>query len=185
MKVRQTDLPGVLLIQPEVFTDERGFFLETFRQDRYERAGAGGGFRQGNRSRSRQGVLRGMHYQLGQPQAKLVWVSSGSVFDVAVDVRAGSPTFGRWTGHELSADNKLQLYIPQGFAHGFYVLSEWADFEYLCSDYYAPAEERSIRWDDPQVGIAWPQGERIVSPRDAQAPLLREQQDLPVWPGND
>lgn len=182
MKVTETKLPGVLLIEPRVFEDERGYFFESYHAERYRQAGIPARFVQDNQSRSGQGVLRGMHYQLGRPQAKLVQVLQGEVFDVAVDIRRGSPHFGQWVGALLSGENKHQLYIPEGFAHGFYVMSETADFAYKCSDFYAREEERGLRWDDPDVGIEWPEGRRILAPRDAAFPLLREMDaDLPPY----
>ena len=181
MKLRPTALPGVLVIEPQVYRDQRGWFFEAYQQARYRERGMAPAFVQSNQSHSTRGVLRGMHYQLGRPQDKLVRVLAGTVLDVAVDVRRGSPTFGRWAAQELSGENLLQLYVPKGFAHGFYVTSDTADVEYLCSDYYAPQEERAIRWDDPTVAIAWPEGPRNIAPKDAQAPLLRDQPDLPAY----
>lgn len=183
MNIVKTTLPGVLLIEPRVFSDERGFFYESYQARRYEEAGIPARFVQDNLSRSGRGVLRGMHYQLGRPQAKLVQVIRGEVFDVAVDIRKGSPNFGQWVGYRLSDKNQRQLYIPEGFVHGFYVLSEVADFYYKCSDYYAQEEERGVRWDDSDLGIEWPEGDRILAPRDAQFPLLRDLGgDLPNYP---
>jgi dTDP-4-dehydrorhamnose 3,5-epimerase len=156
MKVTQTDLPGVLVCEPRVFGDQRGYFMETWRADSFAQAGLTLPFVQDNQSSSRQGVLRGIHYQVRQPQGKLVRVISGRVFDVAVDLRRSSLAFGRWTGVELSAENRRQFWVPPGFGHAFYVLSEQAEFVYKCTDYYAPEHERSLRWDDPAVGIAWP-----------------------------
>lgn len=173
MKVSETELPGVLLVEPQVFGDARGFFTELYREERYRGAGIGATFVQDNLSRSARGVLRGLHFQHPRAQAKLVYVISGEVLDVAVDVRAGSPTFGRWVGALLSGTNHSQLYIPPGFAHGFCVLSEEATFAYKCSENYAPECERCVRWDDPDVGIAWPIDAPALSPRDAAAPLLR------------
>jgi dTDP-4-dehydrorhamnose 3,5-epimerase len=182
MKVTPTALPEVLLIEPRVFSDERGFFFESYHSQRYESLGIPARFVQDNQSHSNRGVLRGMHYQLGQPQAKLVTVVAGEVYDVAVDIRRGSPTFGRWVGAVLSGENKLQLYIPEGFAHGFYTLSGTADLFYKCADFYAHKEERGVRWDDPDIGIVWPAGERILAPRDAAFPRLREMDaDLPLY----
>ncbi len=174
MKVERTDLPGVLLIEPRVFGDERGYFLETFQADRYRAAGIAGPFVQDNLSFSRGPVLRGLHLQYPRVQAKLVSVLAGEVFDVAVDVRPGSPHFGRWTGALLSDGNKRQLYIPAGFAHGFCVLSESALFAYKCTGVYAPEDEITVRWNDPEIGIAWPVAEPILSDKDAAAPCLRE-----------
>ena len=182
MKVTETGLSGLLLVEPKVFGDSRGFFLETWHRQRYGEAGIDEDFVQANRSRSRRGALRGLHYQLGRPQGKLVQVVTGEVFDVAVDIRRGSPTFGQWRGYTLSEENHLQLYIPPGYAHGFCVLSESADFSYLCTDYYAPGEERGVRWDDPDLAVAWPEGEKVVSEKDAAYPFLRDMEaDLPVY----
>lgn len=182
MSVKTTDLPGVLLIEPNVFSDERGFFLETYQALRYKEKGIASTFVQSNLSRSRKGTLRGLHFQLGQPQAKLVTVVRGKVFDVAVDVRQGSPNFGKWVGFELSDENHWQLYIPEGFAHGFYAMSEEVDFIYDCSNLYSPTEERGIRWDDPDLRINWPEGDRVVSPRDNQFPMLKDMSgDLPLY----
>lgn len=174
MKVEETSLPGVLLIEPRVFGDDRGYFLETFRAERYQAAGIAGPFVQDNLSFSRGPVLRGLHLQHPRAQAKLVFVLAGEVFDVAVDVRPGSPSFGLWTGAHLSAENKRQLYIPTGFAHGFCVLSETVLFAYKCTDVYAPEAEITVRWNDPEIGIAWPPVEPVLSARDAAAPYLRE-----------
>ena len=175
LKVTPTRLPEVLVVEPKVFGDERGFFLESYNEAAFEAAtGVGVKFVQDNHSRSARGVLRGLHYQLRQPQGKLVRVVSGRVFDVAVDMRRSSPRLGQWAGVELSADNKRQLWVPAGFAHGFLVLSEAADFLYKTTDYYAPQFERALAWDDEHVGIAWPLaelGERpTVSSKDAAAP---------------
>jgi len=183
MNVITTDLPGVLLIEPKVFGDHRGFFLETFQQERYRRAGIALPFVQDNHSRSRRGVLRGLHFQLRHPQGKLVQVMRGAVFDVAVDIRRGSPTFGRWFGAELSDENHRQLYIPPGFAHGFCVLSETADFLYKCTDYYHPEDEDGISWQDPAIGIDWPITDPLLSERDRNLPLLADMEPdrLPVY----
>lgn len=156
MNVVETSLPGVLVFEPRLFGDHRGYFMETWRADAFAAAGVALPFVQDNQSSSRQGVLRGLHYQIRQPQGKLVRVISGRVFDVAVDLRRSSPMFGKWTGVELSAENRRLFWVPPGFAHGFYVLSEQAEFVYKCTDYYAPEHERSLRWDDPTVGVAWP-----------------------------
>jgi len=181
----ETGLPGVWLIRPRVFADPRGFFLESYNRRAMERLGIHQVFVQDNHSRSGRGVLRGLHYQLGQPQAKLVRVTLGRVFDVVVDIRIGSPHFGRWTGHELSADNHLMLFAPEGFAHGFVVLSEVAEFQYKCSDFYSPAEERAVAWDDPDLAIAWPLGdvEPLLSDKDRRAVRLRDVPagELPVF----
>lgn len=151
-----TKIPDVKLIEPKVFGDERGFFMETFRANEFADSCAPREFVQENHSASRRGILRGMHYQIKQPQGKLVRVIQGTVFDVAVDMRRSSPTFGHWVGQELSAENKLQLWVPEGFAHGFYVMSETAEFVYKCTDYYAPEYERSLLWNDAAVGVEWP-----------------------------
>lgn len=156
MNVAQTALPGVLVFEPKLFGDHRGYFMETWRADVFARAGVDLPFVQDNQSSSRQGVLRGIHYQIRQPQGKLVRVISGRVFDVAVDLRRSSAHFGQWCGVELSADNRRLFWVPPGFGHAFYVLSEEAEFVYKCTDYYAPEHERTLRWDDPAVGIAWP-----------------------------
>lgn len=157
MKVMTTTLPEVLVLEPQVFGDERGFFYESFNARRFaEATGVTREFVQDNHSRSARGVLRGLHYQLQQAQGKLVRVSAGEVYDVAVDVRRSSANFGKWVGVHLSAENKRQLWVPEGFAHGFLVLSEYAEFLYKTTDYYAPTHERCIRWDDPQLAIDWP-----------------------------
>ncbi len=157
MKALPLAIPDVLLLEPKVFGDERGFFFESFNQAAFDAAiGQRVNFVQDNHSRSTRGVLRGLHYQIEQPQGKLVRVVRGSVFDVAVDIRKSSPTFGRWVGAELTEQNHRQLWVPKGFAHGFLVLSESADFLYKTTDYYAPAHERAISWDDPVIGIQWP-----------------------------
>lgn len=174
MKVTETALPGVLLIEPQVFGDSRGFFLETFSAKRYEEAGIRGPFVQDNMSRSAKGIVRGLHLQHPNAQGKLVWVIQGAVLDVAVDVRVGSPTFGRWIAEELSEDNKRQLWIPPGFAHGFCVTSESAVFVYKCTEYYAPADEVGVSWNDPELGIPWPVVEPVVSPKDRALPRLAD-----------
>jgi dTDP-4-dehydrorhamnose 3,5-epimerase len=157
VKVITTSIPDVLIFEPKVFGDERGFFMESFNQKIFDEAvGRHVEFVQDNHSRSAKGVLRGLHYQIQQPQGKLVRVTSGAVFDVAVDIRRSSSTFGKWVGAELSAENRHQLWVPEGFAHGFLVISEAADFLYKTTDFYAPAHERSIAWNDARLGIAWP-----------------------------
>lgn len=156
MKVIETKLPDVLVFEPQVHGDERGYFFESWRADVFVAAGSDLTFVQDNQSGSRQGVLRGLHYQIRQPQGKLVQVISGRVFDVAVDLRRSSPTLGQWAGVELSDADHRQLWVPPGFGHGFYVMSEQAEFVYKCTDYYAPEHERVIRWDDPDLGIVWP-----------------------------
>ncbi|HOZ93198.1 MAG TPA: dTDP-4-dehydrorhamnose 3,5-epimerase [Ottowia sp.] len=168
MHVIPTALVGVLVLEPRVFGDDRGFFMESYNRRSFAQAtGLDIDFVQDNHSRSRKGVLRGLHYQLRQPQGKLVRVTHGAVFDVAVDIRRGSATFGRWVGVELSADNHRQLWVPPGLAHGFVVLSDSADFLYKTTDYYAPEHERSIAWDDPAIGIDWP-----LAAHGITAPLL-------------
>ena len=176
MKVTPASIPDVLLIEPQVFGDERGFFFESFNERAFtEKTGIQARFVQDNHSRSARNVLRGLHYQIKQPQGKLVRVVAGEVFDVSVDLRKKSPTFGQWTGTILSAENKRLLWIPEGFAHGFLVLSEMADFLYKTTSYYAPAHERCVSWNDPDIGIAWPlQGASIVSAKDQQGVALRD-----------
>ena len=169
MLVTETDLPGVLVIEPKIFGDERGFFMETFQAERYAEADIPAQFVQDNLSFSRYGILRGLHFQDPHPQGKLAYVLQGSVFDVIVDVRTDSPTFGRWLGMELNADTKQQIWVPPGFAHGFCVTSESALFAYKCTDYYYPDYEMTIRWDDPDIGIEWPVQEPILSAKDAAA----------------
>ncbi len=169
MNFLKSELPDVLIIQPRVFEDERGFFLESYQKERFTKAGLPFEFVQDNHSFSRQGVLRGLHYQIQQPQGKLVRVIAGEVFDVAVDIRRSSPTFGRWTSAILSAANHTILWIPPGFAHGFFVLSEQAEVLYKATDYYAPQWERTILWNDPALAIDWPVGPTpIVSAKDAK-----------------
>lgn len=174
--VTPTAIPDVLIIEPKVFGDSRGFFLESFNAQNFAKAtGLNVQFVQDNHSRSTKSVLRGLHYQLQQTQGKLVKVSQGAVFDVAVDIRKSSPTFGKWVGCELSDTNHRQLWIPQGFAHGFLVLSESADFLYKTTDYYAPAYERCLSWDDPSIGIIWPEGiTPLLSTKDQQGASLQE-----------
>jgi dTDP-4-dehydrorhamnose 3,5-epimerase len=170
MQLERTEIPEVVLIRPKVFGDQRGFFLESWEERKFAAAGLNLRFVQDNHSRSSKSTLRGLHYQVKQPQGKLVRVVSGSVFDVAVDVRRSSPTFGRWVGVELSSENHCQLWVPPGFAHGFVVLTEYADFLYKCTDFYAPQYERCIRWDDPDLRIDWrlpPATEPLVSAKDA------------------
>ena len=183
MNVIETDLPGVVIIEPKVFGDERGFFMESWNGRRYEEVGLPGRFVQDNLSYSTYGVLRGLHFQNPNPQGKLVSVLRGEVFDVAVDIRVGSPTFGRWIGTTLSAENKRQLYVPPGFAHGFVVTSEAALFFYKCSDYHAPTSEGAVLWSDPGIGIEWPVAEPVLSNRDRAAAPLREmpEESLPRY----
>jgi len=180
MKAIATVIPEVLILEPRVFGDPRGFFFESYNERVFRDAtGLVRSFVQDNHSRSSRGVLRGLHYQLHQPQGKLVRCVAGEVFDVAVDIRRSSPTFGRWAGAHLSAENKLLMWIPEGFAHGFLVLSGAAEFLYKTTDYYAPQHERAIRWDDPRVAISWPgDGAPLLSAKDAAAPLL-EDAELP------
>ncbi len=184
MKVIPTEIPGVLILEPKVFGDERGFFLETFHAKRYADAGIPGPFVQDNYSRSVKGTLRGLHFQEPQAQGKLVQVVAGAVYDVAVDIRRGSPTFGKWVGVELSSENKRQFWVPPGFAHGFCVLSESADFQYKCTALYAPENERAIIWNDPDLAIPWPiSGAPKLSAKDAAAPRLKDAPVLPVYAG--
>ena len=183
MKIVETPLPGVLLLEPKTHGDARGFFVETFHAERYAAAGITGSFVQDNWSRSTRGTLRGLHFQEPRAQGKLVRVGIGEVFDVAVDVRRGSPTFGRWFGALLSEENKRQLWVPPGYAHGFCVTSASADFLYKCTNVYSPADERGVRWDDPAIGIEWPIAEPLLSARDSKAPLLADAPLLPVYDG--
>ncbi|MGR5350253.1 dTDP-4-dehydrorhamnose 3,5-epimerase [Vibrio mediterranei] len=175
MKVIETNIPEVKIIEPQVFGDERGFFMETWQQKKFEElvTGRPTTFVQDNHSKSTKGILRGLHYQTENTQGKLVRVVSGEVFDVAVDVRKDSPTFGQWVGVYLSAENKRQLWVPEGFAHGFYVTSDEAEFVYKCTDYYNPSAEHSIKWDDSAIGIEWPlDNEPRLSAKDEQAKEL-------------
>ena len=177
MKVTSTSIPDVLVIEPKVFGDARGFFFESFNERVFQReTGVTLSFKQDNHSRSAKGVLRGLHYQIRQPQGKLVRVVRGAVYDVAVDIRRNSTTFGKWVGVELTADNHLQLWVPPGLAHGFLVLSECAEVLYKATDYYAPQYERSIAWNDPAIGIEWPPlgGEPILSAKDRAALTMIE-----------
>lgn len=175
MNVIETDLPGVLILEPRVFGDERGFFLESWNARTFEQAGLPMQFVQDNHSRSARGTMRGLHYQIHKPQGKLVRVTAGAVFDVAVDLRRSSPYFGRWTGMELSAENKRMLWIPPGFGHGFLALRDGTDFLYKCTELYAPEWDRSIRWNDPAIGIDWPlDGEPLLSAKDRDAPMLKD-----------
>jgi dTDP-4-dehydrorhamnose 3,5-epimerase len=177
MKFIRAKLPDIIIVEPQVFGDERGFFMETYQVKRFADAGIYANFVQDNHSRSRRGTLRGLHYQIQQAQGKLTRVIDGEIFDVAVDIRQNSSTFGQWVGIHLSAANKRQLWIPQGFAHGFYVLSEWAEVLYKVDDYYAPEWERTLIWNDPEIGIQWPLTDGlppILSPKDAQGKLLSQ-----------
>ena len=179
MKIINTKIPSVLILEPVIWQDERGFFYESYRQDQLRQAGINCIFVQDNHSRSKKGVLRGLHYQI-EPQGmdKLVRVIAGEVYDVAVDIRRSSSTFGQWVGEVLSADNKKQIFIPRGFAHGFCVLSAWAEVEYKCSCFYAPRYERGIRWNDPKLDITWPVKKPIISAKDNQFPLFKDQKDI-------
>ena len=174
MKFIEQSLPGVILIEPDVFEDNRGFFMETYHIAKYGDGGIAHPFVQDNHSRSQKGTLRGLHYQLHHPQAKLVYVVAGEIFDVAADIRRGSPTFGSWTGTILSEKDRRQLFIPSGFAHGFYTLSEEADVLYWVTAVYAPESERGILWNDPDLDIPWPSRQVLLSPRDSRHPLLRD-----------
>lgn len=174
MDVIETKLPGVVIVEPKVFGDERGFFMETWNEARYREAGLPYEFVQDNLSFSQHGVLRGLHFQNPNQQGKLVYVLQGEVFDVAVDIRAGSPNFGEWTGTMLSAENKRQFYVPEGFAHGFVVTGDSALFAYKCTDRYNGDAEGSVLWNDPEIGIEWPIEEPTLSGKDANAPLLSE-----------
>lgn len=181
MRAVPTELPGVLIVEPDVHRDHRGFFLETYHAGKYGELGMPGPFVQDNHSRSVANTIRGLHLQVGRPQAKLVRVVAGTVWDVAVDVRRGSPTFARWVGVELSADDFKQFYIPEGFAHGFAVLSPTADVEYKCTEVYDPAAEIGIAWDDPELAIRWPVEHPILSPRDRNHPSLAQSGRLPAY----
>jgi len=184
MKVERTAIPGVLVLEPKVFGDERGWFMEIFNRRGFREAtGLEVDFVQDNVSRSQKNVLRGLHYQIHQAQGKLIRVLQGSIWDVAVDVRRGSPRFGAWVGLELSEDNRRQLWIPRGFAHGFCVLSDSADFFYKCTELYAPEAERAVRWNDPALGIRWPVEVPLLSAKDRDAPLLADASVLPAYPG--
>jgi len=177
VKFTPTSIPDVVLIEPRIHEDSRGFFMETWQAKRYQENGIDAQFVQSNHSRSSRGTLRGLHYQVQQPQGKLVRVICGEVFDVAVDLRKSSPTFGQWTAVTLSDENKSLVWIPPGFAHGFLVLSEYADFEYRCTDYYAPQHERTICWDDPDIGVTWPSSgsqDLSLSAKDSAGTSLKD-----------
>lgn len=174
LQIENTGLPGVLLIEPRVFTDDRGFFMETHHYQKYADRGLDFTFVQDNHSHSRQGTLRGLHYQLKHAQGKLIYVVKGEVFDVAVDIREGSPTFGKWVGARLSEENRKQIYVPEGFAHGFCVLSEWADVIYKCTDFYSPDDEYGINWADNEIGIEWPVKDPVLSEKDSKNPILKD-----------
>lgn len=183
VRITPTAIPDVLIIEPRIFSDPRGCFLETYHLERYSESGIPGTFVQDNVSFSVRNVLRGFHYQLRRPQAKLVMVLRGKIFDVAVDIRVGSPTFGRWASTVLSTENAHQIFIPEGFAHGFCVLSHTATVLYKCTDFYTPSEERGVRWDDPRLSVPWPVRAPILSPKDAGYPTLDTMplEDLPVY----
>jgi len=177
MDFKPTNIPEVIVVNPVVYSDERGFFMETYREAEFAAAGIAANFVQDNHSGSVQGTLRGLHYQIRQTQGKLVQVVSGEVFDVAVDLRRSRPTFGEWVGEKLSAENKKQLWIPPGFAHGFYVLSEWANLIYKVSDYYAPEWDRTLLWNDPDIGIDWPLVDGVginISDKDSIGKRLKD-----------
>ena len=174
IKTINTRLEGVIVFEPKVFQDNRGMFFESYSRKNYQEAGVREEFVQDNHSVSQRGTLRGLHYQAGKGQAKLVRVTQGEVFDVVVDIRKESPTFGQWEGIIISAENFKQVYIPAGFAHGFYVMSQRAEFLYKCSEYYSPKEERGVCWNDPDIAIDWPDGNPILSDKDKCLPFLRE-----------
>jgi dTDP-4-dehydrorhamnose 3,5-epimerase len=186
MNIIPTKLPGVLIIKPQVFSDGRGYFFESYHRERYSQYGIRDGFVQDNLSYSVKDTLRGLHYQSPHSQAKLVQVLSGEVFDVAVDIRSSSPTFGRWEGIILSSENRKQFYIPKGFAHGFCVLSDTAIFSYKCDDFYAPDCEGGVLWSDPDLGIEWPVNAPLLSEKDSRYPRLKDipVERLPVYVGN-
>jgi dTDP-4-dehydrorhamnose 3,5-epimerase len=184
MRFEPTSLPGVVLVEPDVFRDNRGFFLETFHARKYAEGGVPGPFVQDNHSHSVRGTLRGLHAQRIRPQGKLVRAVVGEMYDVAVDIRRGSPTFGRWYGVRLSGENFRQLYVPPGFAHGFCVLSETVHVEYKCTDFYDKADEITVAWNDPAIGIEWPVTDPVISEKDGAASRLADMQDrLPEWEG--
>ena len=172
MKIITTSIKGILIIEPVTFRDKRGFFMETYNRNRYNASGINATFVQDNLSCSLKNTVRGLHFQIKHPQAKLIQVITGEIFDVAVDLRPGSATFGKWTGILLSDENRLQVFVPEGFAHGFCVLSEFALFYYKCSDFYAPDDEGGIIWSDPDIGIKWPVENPIISDKDKQYPNL-------------
>ncbi len=174
MIIEETNLPGVLILEPKVFLDDRGYFLETWNSTRYEQVGIPGPFVQDNISFSKKGILRGLHFQYPQSQGKLIQVLSGEVLDVIVDIRSGSPTYSQWVGEILSESNHRQIYVPPGFAHGYCVTSETAIFSYKCTDFYNPATEHGIIWNDPDIGIEWPIAQPVLSPKDAVYPRLKD-----------
>ncbi|MCB1670489.1 MAG: dTDP-4-dehydrorhamnose 3,5-epimerase [Gammaproteobacteria bacterium] len=181
MKITATTIPDVLILEPQVHGDHRGFFMETWRKTWFKERGIDLDFVQDNQSRSTAGILRGLHYQVNRPQGKLIRVIEGTIFDVAVDLRRSSPTFGRWVGVSLSAENRLQLWVPPGFAHGFYVTSEFAQIVYKCTEYYSPDDERILIWNDESIDIEWPLlgSQPVLSEKDANAPLLRDAELFP------
>jgi dTDP-4-dehydrorhamnose 3,5-epimerase len=181
----ELELPGVILIEPQIFNDPRGFFLEAYHGERYGKAGIMGPFVQDNHSHSRKATLRGLHYQLKSPQGKLIYVVSGSIFDVAVDIRKGSPHFGKWVGVSLSSENRRQLFVPGGFAHGFCVLSDEVDVIYKCTDFYAPDDEFGILWSDEVLGVDWPIPDPVLSDKDSGNVRLADipEEHLPVYLG--
>ena len=183
LKLTQLSIPGVLLIEPPCFADNRGFFMETFHRQKYNETGLDKEFVQDNRSHSTQHVLRGLHYQLENPQGKLIFAVTGEIFDVALDIRLGSPTFGHWVSAILSAENKRQIYVPEGFAHGFVVISEYADVIYKCTDLYAPGDEYGVLWSDPALSIKWPVKAPVLSQKDLENPGLNiiPEAHLPVY----
>jgi dTDP-4-dehydrorhamnose 3,5-epimerase len=184
LKFSESEIPGIVLVEPDVHRDERGFFLESFHKRKYREGGIDAVFIQDNHSRSMRGTLRGLHLQLDRPQGKLVRVIRGTVWDVAVDVRRGSPTFGRHIAAELSAESQLQMYVPPGLAHGFLVTSESAELEYKCTEFYDPTSELSILWNDPELGIPWPSVAPLLSDRDREAPRLADViEQLPHFEG--
>ena len=184
IEIRKTALPGVCVVVPRVFRDERGFFLESFNEAAFVKAGLPGDFVQDNQSRSAKGVLRGLHYQLQHPQGKLVRVARGKIFDVAADIRRGSPTFGKWVGVTLDETELSALWIPPGFAHGFCALTDDADVTYKCTEFYSPEDERGIIWNDPTLAIDWTVAKPIVNAKDQGYPKLRESKDLPNYTGD-
>ena len=184
MRIVETALPGVLIVQPDVHRDARGYFAEVFHEEQFRPFGLPSRFVQDNQSRSLRGTLRGLHWQWRRPQAKLLQVLAGEVFDVAVDIRRGSPTFGRWVGIRISADDFRQVFVPEGFAHGFCVLSELAEVFYKCTDFYDPAGESGLMWNDPAIGIEWPIAQPVLSARDVTyAPFTPDRSDFPEWQG--
>jgi dTDP-4-dehydrorhamnose 3,5-epimerase len=183
LNVIETSLPGVLVIEPKVYADTRGFFMETYHAAHFRALGIDAAFVQDNHSRSLRGVLRGLHYQEPNPQGKLVRCTRGALYDVAVDIRAGSPQFGKWTAAELTEENRRMMWVPPGFAHGFCALSDVADLVYKCTALYEAANDRTILWSDPEIGITWPVAKPALSPKDAAAPRLKDAKVLPRFAG--